>query len=357
MEIEKNYEENLIDALKMIAPGTKLRQGLEDIIRAKTGALIVIGDSQSVMDIVEGGFHINSPFSASYLYELAKMDGAIILNKDISKILVANAQLVPASNIPSTETGIRHRTAERVARQTNELVISISQRRNVITLYKGIIKYYLRDISVILTKANQAVQILEKYKNVLDRGLNNLSALEYDDLVTMFDVAKVLQRTEMVMRIVKELEKYITELGVEGRLIRMQVEELVDHVEEEGLEVIKDYQRNNKKPKEILHTLRSWSSDELLELPNIARELGYILMQNNTDISVFPRGYRLLNKIPRLPSQVIDNLLVSFNSFQSILDASIEELDEVEGIGEVRARNIKDGLRRLREQIFMDRHI
>ena len=175
--------------------------------------------------IVEGGFQINTPFSPSFLYELAKMDGAIILNRDASKILIANAQLVPAFTIPSTETGIRHRTAERVARQTEELVISISQRRNVITLYNGFIKYYLRDISVILTKANQAIQILEKYKNVLDRALNNLSALEYDDLVTVFDVTKVLQRTEMVMNIVKELEKYITELGVEGRLINMQAEE------------------------------------------------------------------------------------------------------------------------------------
>lgn len=357
--MEKSYEEILIDALKVVAPGTKLRQGLEDILRAKTGALIIVGDGPNVMEIVEGGFQINAPFSPSYLYELAKMDGAIILNRDASKILVANAQLVPASVIPSTETGIRHRTAERVARQTNELVISISQRRNVITLYKGIIKYYLRDISVILTKANQAIQILEKYKAVLDKALNNLSALEYDDLVTVFDVVKVLQRTEMAMRIVKELDKYITELGVEGRLIMMQVEELVDNVEDEGLRVIRDYCQNleEKKPEEILNNIGTWSAEELLDLSNIARELGFVLNHNNIDITVSPRGYRLLNKIPRLPLQVIENLLKSFPDFQSILNADIEELDEVEGIGEVRARNIKNGLRRLREQIFLDRHI
>jgi len=359
LEMNKIYEERLIEALKMVAPGTRLRQGLEDILRAKTGGLIVVGDSPEVMSIVEGGFQINTPFSPSFLYELAKMDGAIILNRDASKILIANAQLVPAFTIPSTETGIRHRTAERVARQTEELVISISQRRNVITLYNGFIKYYLRDISVILTKANQAIQILEKYKNVLDRALNNLSALEYDDLVTVFDVTKVLQRTEMVMNIVKELEKYITELGVEGRLINMQAEELVVNVEEEGLCVIRDYYQRSleKKPEEIMKNLRTWSSEELLELSNIAREMGYTLPHNNVDISVSSRGVRLLHKIPRLPAQVIDNLLVSFPNFQSILDASTEELDEVEGIGEVRARNIKDGLRRLREQIFLDRHI
>jgi len=359
VEKDKIYEAKLIEALRMVAPGTNLREGLENILRAKTGALIVVGDSPSVMEVVEGGFQINCSFSPANIYELAKMDGAIILSRDALKILYANAQLVPSSDIPATETGIRHRAAERVARQTDELVISISQRKNIITLYKGVIKYSLRDIGVILTKANQAVQTLEKYKNVLDRALNNLSVLEYDNLVTVFDVAKVIQRTEMVMRIVKEINKYISELGVEGRLINMQVKELVENVKIEGLQVIKDYNQWNqeKKSEEIAQNLRLWSSEQLLDFPGIARELGYTLSHNNTDISVSPRGYRLLTKIPRLPFQVIENLIVSFENFQNILDASIEKLDEVEGIGEVRAHNIKDGLRRLREQIFLDRHI
>ena len=357
MEKDKIYEGKLIEALKLVSPGTKLREGLENILRAKTGALIVLGDSKNLMKVVDGGFFINCNFSAANIYELAKMDGAIILSRDGSKILYANAQLIPDVSLPSTETGIRHRTAERVARQTNELVISISQRRNIITIYKGVIKYSLRDIGVILTKANQAIQTLEKYKNVLDKALTNLSALEYDDLVTVFDVAKVIQKMEMVMRIVTEIEKYISELGSEGRLIKMQLDELLLNMEEEVLQVIRDYNQwgSERDVEGVALRLRLLSSEDLLDMTNIVRELGYSVSPNNIDFSVVPKGYRLLSKIPRLPVQVIENLTGAFPSFQRILDASIQDLDEVEGIGEVRAKKIKEGLHRLKEQIFLDR--
>lgn len=356
MEKNKLYEERLIDSLRLVSPGTKLREGLENILRAKTGALIVLGDSKHLKGVVDGGFNINCDFSAAYIYELAKMDGAIILNRDGSKILYANTQLIPNFNLPSTETGIRHRTAERVARQTNELVIAISQRRNIITLYKGDIKYFLKDIGVIITKANQAIQTLEKYKNVLDKALTNLSALEYDNLVTVYDVIKVIQKTEMVMRIVAEIEMYIWELGTEGRLVKMQLDELIVNIEEENLEVIKDYSQwgHDRKVEEIALKFRKMTSEELLDISYIARELGYAINLESTDSSIATKGYRLLSKIPRLPNAVIENLINSFGSLQAILEASIEELDEVEGIGEARARKIKDGLRRIREQIFLD---
>lgn len=358
MKEDKLYEAKLIDALKIVAPGTNFRAGLENILRAKTGGLIVVGDSPEIMEVVEGGFKIDCPFSAANIYELAKMDGAIILNREITRILYANTQLVPDISIPSTETGIRHRTAERIARQTGELVIAISQRRNIITLYKGIIKYSLGDIGVILSKANQAIQTLEKYRIVLDRNLNDLNVLEFDDLVTIFDVVKVLQRTEMVMRIVIEIEKYTSELGVEGRLVKMQMEELVSNIEVEGLRVIRDYHQfsDEYKPEKIVNTIHNWSSEELLDLASFARELGYT-NANNLDIAVVPRGYRLLSKIPRLPEQVIENLVNYFGTFQDVLEASIKELDEVEGIGEVRAKLIKEGLRRLKEKILLERHI
>ena len=187
-----------IGALKMLSPGTPLREGLENVLRAKTGALIVIGDSEDVLDIVDGGFNLNSEFSPAYLYELAKMDGSIILSTDAKKILYANAQLLPDSSIVTKETGTRHRTAERVARQTGKMVISISQRRHIITLYKGTEKYIIEDTSKILTKANQAVQTLEKYKIVLDQFLTNLSALEFEELVTLYDVVMVVQKIEML---------------------------------------------------------------------------------------------------------------------------------------------------------------
>jgi len=347
-----------MQSLRILAPGTPLREGLENILRAKTGALIVIGDSPQVMELVEGGFEINSEFSPASIYELAKMDGAIILSSDAKRILAANTQLIPDPGIPSVETGIRHRTAERVARQTGEMVVSISQRRSVITLYKGTMKYVLRDISVILAKANQAVQTLEKYKAVLDRALVNLSELELADMVTVYDVAKAIQRTEMVLRIVKEIERYISELGTEGRLVSMQLDELVTDVEPEGLLIIQDYCTilNEKTPEEILQTIRNWSAEDLLDLSLISRALGFMGNVGALDQPVSPRGYRILDKVPRLPWPVIENLVQTFGALQEILQASIEELDEVEGIGEVRARAIKEGLNRFRDQIMLDRH-
>ncbi|KGG80113.1 DNA integrity scanning protein DisA [Caloranaerobacter azorensis H53214] len=351
----KNNE--IFESLKILAPGTPLREGLENIVRAKTGALIVVGDSDEVLSIVDGGFNINSDFTPANLYELAKMDGAIIISHDVKKILYANAQLMPDPFISSKETGIRHRTAERVAKQTNELVISISQRRNIITLYKGNHKYVLKDVSEILSKANQAIQTLEKYKSVLDQTMANLSALEFENLVTVYDVAIVLQRTEMVMRIVKEIDKYILELGNEGRLISMQLEELMGDVEEDGINIIKDYITEGLDFEEVKKSINSLTSEDLLDLTNIANILGFDGGINSLDINIFPKGYRILSKIPRLPYNVLENVIEMFGSFQEILRASISDLDKVEGIGEVRARAIKEGLRRVQEQSLLDRHI
>ena len=332
---------------------------MENVLRARTGGLIVVGDSPQVMSLVDGGFRIDCDFGPSSLYELAKMDGAIIISHDFKRILYANATLVPDPGIPSGETGIRHRTAERVARQSGELVIAISQRRNVITLYKGNLKYLLPDVGVILTKANQALQTLEKYKSVLDQALVNLSALEFEDLVTVSDVASVLQRSEMVLRIVNDIERFISELGTEGRLVNMQLEELVSNVFDESRLLIRDYAPadDERTPEEIRAQMASWPSDQILDLDAVGRALGYGGNLDVLDSSVSPRGYRILRKIPRLPFPVIENLVQKFKRLQRVLNATIEELDEVEGIGEVRARSIKEGLRRLREQVLLDRHM
>jgi diadenylate cyclase len=249
-----------------------------------------------------------------------------------------------------------------VAKQTEKLVISISQRRDIISLYQGDFKHVIEDIRVVLAKANQAVQTLEKYRSVLDQALTNLSALEFEDLVTIADVVTVLQRTEMVLKIQNEIEKYISELGNEGRLIKMQLEELVTNVENEGLLLIKDYitsekQDEDKDAEKILAELLDWSSDEMLNMNTISKALGHGGNVNALDLSISPRGYRLLRKIPRLPMPVIENLVEQFDHFEQILNASSDELDNVDGIGEVRAQAIKDGLRRLRDQVLLDRHI
>lgn len=356
------YEQEMMDILNLIAPGTTFRAGLENILRAQTGALIVVGDSEEVIDLVDGGFQIDSDVTPARLYELAKMDGAIILNYDLDRVLIANAHIIPDSSIPSNETGTRHRTAERVAKQTDELVIAISQRRDIITLYKGDIKHVVEDIRVVLSKANQAVQTLDKYRSVLDQSLTNLSALEFEDLVTIADVVTVLQRAEMVLKIQKEIEKYITGLGSEGRLIKMQLDELVTDVREECVLLIRDYIRyedEEEKPdaENLLQELTDWSSDEMLSTSTISKALGLGGSVNSMDLSISPRGYRLLRKIPRLPMPVIENLIAHFTDLSAIVDASSEDLDEVDGVGEVRAQSIKDGLRRLRDQVLLDRHI
>lgn len=351
--------EELNHCLKSLAPGTVLREGLESILRAKTGALIVVGDNKEIIDLKNGGFYINVELTPSHLYELAKMDGAIILSSDEKRILYANTHLNPDPSIPSTETGIRHRTAQRIARQTGNMVISISQRRNIITLYKGWSKYILQDINKVLTKANQAIQTLEKYKTVLNQAMTNLSVLELEDLVTIYDVCVVIQRTEMVLRIANEIEKYINELGNEGRLVSMQLEELIVFVKEDGRYVIEDYRVNigSKDIETIQLELRKLSSEELLNLSKIAEILGYTCDINTLDLPAMPRGYRILSKVPRLPHTVIENIVEYFKNFQKILKASTEELYEVEGIGEVRAKNIKDGIRRVKDQVLLDRHL
>lgn len=356
---ERQLDEKLFKTLQILAPGTLLHEGLEHILRARTGALIVVADTEAIRGLVNGGFLINCDFSPSYIYELSKMDGAIILSSDAKKILWANTQLIPDPTIPSLETGTRHRTADRVAKQTGELVICISQRQNVITIYKGSMKYVIRDVGVLLAKATQAIGTLEKYKSVLDQSLHSLSVLEFEDLVSVGDVATTLQRNEMARRVAKEIEKYICELGTEGRLVHMQLEELVVDLDDDGLFVIKDYMAlgDERSPESIRNQLATWGSEDLLDHMLIARAMGYGQGSNALDQSVTPRGYRALSKVPRLPMPVIEKLVARFQTLQRIMSASIEALDDVEGIGEVRARAIKEGLQRVREHVLLDKSI
>lgn len=347
----------LTKVLQMVAPGTELRAGLEHILDAQTGALIVIGDTEEVLSICNGGFQLDCEFTPQRIFELAKMDGAIILSKDARRVLLANVHLVPDSSLPTGETGIRHRTAERVARQTGTVVISISQNRDVISLYFDDYKYSLEDIRIIHAKANQALQTLEKYKVRLDQVFSNLSALEFEDLVTLIDVVTVIQRSEMVERIANEIDLHISELGVEGRLIRMQLDELMGNVMEDSLLVIKDFHIQKTSAEDVKRQLAGLTSEELLDFLKIAKGLGYESDGEILDTPVHPRGYRLLRKIPRLPASVVDNIVERFNDLQHVLNASIETLDSVDGVGEVRAKAIQDGLKRLKEYNLLERYI
>ena len=348
-------EDPIAEILKKIAPGTPIREGLDSILKAKTGALLLITDQQSVIDeVVDGGFYINEEYTSAKLYELAKMDGAIVLSGDMRKILFANAQLIPSYQIPTGETGTRHRTAERTAKQTRELVISISQRRNIITVFKENYRYVLENTETVLNKANQAIQTLEKYRKVYDSKLSILNEYEFNDIVTLDNVLTVIQRAEMVMKIVEEIQKKIYELGNDGRLVNMQLEELIGGLEKEKIQLIKDYMVREINVEEVLEELSLLEAEELMKLPTIAKILGYESFENFEELAVYPRGYRILNKVPRMPSSIVEKLVKSFKSFQHILVAEIKELNKVDGIGEVRAKTIKQTLKKMQEQFAFD---
>lgn len=284
------------------------------------------------------------------------MDGAIILSADFKRILYANAQLIPSSDIATNETGTRHRTAERTAKQSGELVISISQRRSLITIFKGNSRYVLEDTSKVSAKANQALQTVEKYKKVFDSKLSILNEYEFNDIVTLENVIIAIQRAEMVMKIVDEVQRAIYELGEEGRLLQMQLQELTGDLEKEELLIIKDYIAPGKKRTntKVLEDIKLLLHEELIKEQVIAKLLGYGDFDNYDEVGVYTRGYRILSKIPRMPSNIVENLVKSFKSFQHILSADIPQLDDVEGIGEVRARTIKQSLKRMQEQFVFD---
>jgi diadenylate cyclase len=350
--------ERLTEALQLIAPGTFVREALDAIVRARTGALLVFAEEDAIDPLISGGIDIDVEFSPMILYELAKMDGAILLSRDASRIVHANVQLMPDSTIPSGETGTRHRTAERVAKQIDALVISISAKRDVVSVYLGSMRYSLEEIRVILAKANQALQTLERYKARLNQVSTSLSALEFEDAVTLYDVLSVLQRAEMVLKIAREIERYIVELGDEGRLIRMQLEELMVDVREDRRAVIQDYlpDFSDLTVDEVSLALSSLHSEELLVLGRIAELLGYDHDVDPVELDVSPRGFRILRKIPRLPRGVIANLVREFGRLQEVLKAGTEELEAVDGVGPVRAHDIKEGFLRLRELNLLERY-
>ena len=356
--MRKSEGNSLTKILKLIAPGTPIRNGLDNILKAKTGALLLITDDAEVLkEVVDGGFNINEEYTSSKLYELAKMDGAIVLSGDFKKIIYANAQLIPSQEIYTTETGTRHRTAERTAKQTGELVISISQRRNIITVFKGNDRYILQNTDIVLNKANQAIRTLERYKKVFDSKLSILNEYEFNDIVTLENVITCIQRAEMVMRIADEIQSQIDELGEDGRLVNMQLEEIIGDLEQEEKLIVKDYMavaRRKNADKRIITKLSQLTYEEISKENMIAKILGYEIFDNYDDVAVYTRGYRILNKVPRMPNNIVENLVKSFKSFQHILTADVQNLDNVEGIGEVRAKTIKQSLRRMQEQFVFD---
>jgi diadenylate cyclase len=349
----------LLKALEMVAPGTALREGIESILQARTGGLIVIGEPDELSFLFSGGLKLDIDYTPAFLYQVAKMDGAIILNANSTKIAHANIQLMPDPTILSHETGTRHRTAERVSKQTDALVIAVSQRRDVVSLYVDGAKYILEDIPVVLAKANQALATLDKYRTRLDQVSTRLTALEFEGGATLHDVLTVLQRSELVTRMAVEIERYIVELGSEGRLIEMQLEETMVGAAAEKAALVHDYLTDDSDEgfAAALDRLGRLPHQDLLDFGCLAEMLGYDRKLNTLDYSVSPRGYRILGRIPRLPKLLIAEIVKEFGGLDELLAASDADLEGIEGVGEIRAKDIREGLRRLQEINLVDRYL
>lgn len=350
----------LRETLAAVAPGTELRDGLERILRGRTGALIVLGLDRTVEEICSGGFVLDVEFSATRLRELSKMDGAVVLDRDAMRIRRAAVQLLPDPSIETSESGTRHRTAERVAKQTGFPVISVSQSMRIVAIYVGSVRHVLEDSDTILGRANQALATLERYRARLDEVSGTLSALEIEDLVTVRDVCSVVQRLEMVRRISEEIDGYVIELGVDGRLLALQLDELMGGIGADRDLVVRDYvdlERSGRSLADVQADLAALDSAQLLDFAHIGRVLGLPGGGVALDAAVAPHGFRLLSKVPRLPSTVIDRLVGHFGGLQKLLAASVDDLMAVDGVGEQRARAIREGLSRLAESSILERYV
>jgi diadenylate cyclase len=349
-------------ALAALAPGTALRDGLERILRGSTGALIVLGYDEAVAGLCSGGFDLNAEFSATRLRELAKMDGAIVLDAAARTIVRAAVQLVPDPGIPTDEAGTRHRTAERMARQTGYPVISVSKSMRIISLFTAGERFVLEDSAAILSHANQALATLERYKRRLDEVSGALSALEIEDLATVRDVTAVAQRLEMVRRIAAEIEGYMVELGTDGRLLALHLDELVAGTCEERLLLTQDYVQASRDGRAaaaacVLTRLESLSLDEILDTAAVATVLGFAIGPPLAlDDRVSPHGYRLLAMVPRIARPTADSLIEHFGGLQKLLAASVEDLNRVPGVGAATARSVREGLSRIAESSILDRY-
>lgn len=350
----------VIEALRQISPGTALRGGLDRILQARMGALIVLGDGPEVLSICSGGFLVDAEYSPQKLYELAKMDGAIVLSEDGSRIARANVHLVPDAIVPTSETGTRHRTAERVARSVDVSVFAVSEELSVITVYRGSYKNPISPTPMLLSRANQALSTLERYRDRLNAVTATLDSLEIRNQVTFRDVVVALQRSEMVRRIAEEIDGYLIELGDQGRLISLQLEELCHGVESDYNSVIEDYLGPCQPGdlNKIKAYLASLEADELLDLSVMGLGLKELaspsaLTRRHDDGSneaaqailgtwMEPRGTRMLGKVARIPDDVKTVLISSFGGLSTIVEASESDIASVDGVGHHWAKAIKD---------------
>ena len=357
----QRHDPGLRAALSLVAPGQPLREGVDRILLAKMGALIVVGDEPDVLSICSGGFLLDAEYSPQRLSELAKMDGAIILAPHASRIARANVHLLPDPSVSTAETGTRHRTAERVARHVGVTVVAVSEEMSVITVYHGSSKHVVAPVGRILDRATQSISTLERYKARLDAVAAELSIHEIADQVNVREVVLVLQRSEMVQRLADETRSLLVELGSEGRLVRLQLDELLADVETDRARLLRDYLPDGGEWRDGGRKQLSTIDLDDLDLAVVARTVGLDRVGTERQSAgallgthLSPRGYRTLARIPRLSDGAIEHIVGHFGSLSQVLSADVAALTQVEGIGEVRARTICEGLKRVVESITSD---
>jgi diadenylate cyclase len=348
--------ETMRDALARVAPGTPLRDGIDRVVRAKAGALLVLSDDADVLSICSGGFLVDAPYSPQRLSELAKMDGAIIISSDGGRIARANVHLVPDPTVPTSETGTRHRTAERVARSLDVPVVSASEEMGVINVYAGGSKRQLQEVGHLLDRANQALQTLERYKVRLDDAISSLTAVEIEDVTSLRDVVAVVQRGEMVHRIADEIETMIIELGIDARLLRLQLDELYGEIDDELDLVVADYLPPGRSVAETLTEMSRLSDDDVLNL-RLAADTLYP-GSDTTDLGqeATPKGLRLLHRVSRLSPETAAAVADHFGSLAKLQRATVDDLMSVDGVEEATARAIRETLSRVTESTILDQY-
>ncbi|MGD7001430.1 DNA integrity scanning diadenylate cyclase DisA [Corynebacterium halotolerans] len=343
----------LPETLKLLAPGTPLRDGLDRIVRGRTGALIVIGDDELVAAICDGGFEFDVPMLPTKLRELSKMDGAVILSSDGSRIHRANVQLMPDAGYHTDESGTRHRSAERTALMTGHPVIAVSQSMNIITVYVDSQRHVLQEPAEILNRANQAIATLERYRERLDQVNDRLFDAELHNYATVADVVTVLQREIMLLEVSRSIDRDVLELGVDGKQLSIQLAELRGDSDRELDLLIRDYLVAPGLPSDedvsaVFAQIAALSEAELLKSTNLSQILRLPTTEESLTQGIQPRGYRVLARVPRVQVFLMDKIISALGGVRELLAAGEEELADVDNVGALWARHIHEGLARLR---------
>ncbi len=336
-------------ALPLIAPGTELRDGLDRIVQGRTGALVTLGNNARLQALATGGFAIDVAFTGTALRELAKMDGAIILNDALDRILFAGVHLMPDASVETSETGTRHRTADRVASQTGVPTVTVSASMSTISLFVDGRRWVVQRPEQLLARANQALATLARYATRLNEATARLSAAEVHDAAAVRDIALVAQRLEMVRRLQQEVNGYAIELGTDGRLVRLQLRELVMGLDQLGTQLERDYA--GAAPLRLA-PLAALDSDDLAHPALIARACG---LGDDLGLRVSARGHRQLAQIAQLSPEVAETLVVHFGDLQALFGASTSDLLGVDGVDYAIARAVREGLIRLAESAYAER--